>query len=209
MKNLFLAFEIKGQWPASFPKARLIPDAYRHLTLAFIGPYDNSSVMNVVPTIPRFKDTISPSGRLDNLIFLPPGIERIAVLIPQFFDMPAVMNYQKEVSGDLLRKLGLQEKRSFLPHVSIARAPFDHKEWKEISWNIPFYVSSLSLYQTVASLRYDILWKQPYTPPFDEIDHTADLAYTIRGRNLSELFSHALLCLLTLCLLRTAVLLLK
>ena len=47
----------------------------------------------------------------------------------------------------------------------------------------------------MGDLKYEPIWSYPLLKPFEEIDHTADLAFLIRGENLQQLYQNAHLAL--------------
>jgi hypothetical protein len=56
-------------------------------------------------------------------------------------------------------------------------------------------VKGLHLYKSMGNLEYQSLWEMPLLPPFEELEHTADLAFHIRGSTVQQLHTHAQLAL--------------
>ncbi len=85
--------------------------------------------------------------------------------------------------------------REFLPHVTIARDPDAFDEWKKSFEKRPLFIRSLHLCESLGSSYYRVCWKVPLLAPFDEKEHTADIAFTVRGSSFQNLHLHAQLAL--------------
>ena len=85
----------------------------------------------------------------------------------------------------------LNQDRGWINHVSIARDPFDEKGWKRDFKPLPFISHKLHVYKSVGNLNYEPKWTMELLAPFDEIPHTADLAFKIRGDKFAMLKTHA------------------
>lgn len=183
-RRLFFGFEVKAPWETPFPKGRLIPTESLHLTLAFLGDTDFKSQ---IPPPPEF---IGQCGICPKLLFLPEHNPRVVALEVDFFN-PFVLEYQKALSL-WLESLGYTlDARPFLPHVTLARAPFEVKEWKYSFAPIPFMTTSLNLYESHDNLIYKKLWTHPLVLPIEEFEHIADLAFHIRGKTVHEMYLNA------------------
>ena len=95
------------------------------------------------------------------------------------------LQYQKKLAG------WLDLKGEFLSHVTLARKPYAIQDWKESFQKLPLYVKNINLYESLGYSKYKALWTFPILAPFDEIEHTADIAFRVRG----NLFLHAQLAL--------------
>jgi len=84
-----------------------------------------------------------------------------------------------------------ERERAFLPHVTLARTPFDSKEWMKTFHEIPMMITSFNLYESMGNLTYMPRWRFPLVPPFIEIEHTADIAFHIYGISIQHLYQHA------------------
>ncbi len=195
-KRLFFGAQTLAPWPKDYPPARMIPEETRHLTLAFLGQNPFSKFKTILPSIPRPSFAIGPAGIAKELIFLPKDKSRVVALSIDWLDANAKLNrYQKELS-DWLQNQGYSlDKRPFFPHLTIARAPFDKKQWQEHFTPLPFFIKAIHLYQSLGKLQYQSLWECPLLLPFDELEHTADIAFLIRGNSVQELHQHAQLAL--------------
>lgn len=168
-----MALEIEAVWPKEFPKARLIEE--RHLTLSFLGDKEPKA-----PPLPPF--TLGPAGYGNAWIFL------AHVVAMNWMEAPKVLEgYQKEVA----EYYQIDDKRPFFPHISVAREPFSIEEWKKVACQIPFYAKAVSVKESLGFSKYKTLWSHPLIPPFEEVEHTADIAFLVRGTNFSDLALHA------------------
>jgi 2'-5' RNA ligase len=195
-KRLFFGAQAAAPWPKDYPPARMIPEETRHLTLAFLGQNSFSKFKTVLSSVPRPSFAIGPAGITKELIFLPKDRSRVAALSINWLDAEAKLNgYQKELT-DWLQNQGFSlDKRPFFPHLTIARAPFDQNQWQEHFTPLPFFIKAIHLYQSLGNLQYQSLWESPLLSPFDEFEHTADIAFLIRGCCIQELHQHAQLAL--------------
>jgi hypothetical protein len=106
------------------------------------------------------------------------------------------LGYQKQLIVWLKEKgFHPKERGEFLSHVTVARQPFEVRDWKEAFEKLPLFSSNLHLCESLGNSRYEVCWTHPAVAPFEEIEHTADLAFVIRGANFSEIFLHAELAL--------------
>lgn len=96
-----------------------------------------------------------------------------------------LLEYQKQ----LIEWLGLKDR--FLSHVTLARKPCDEHGWQNAFQPLPMYVRNINLYESLGHSEYKILWQYPMLAPFEEIEHTADIAFIVRG----NLYLHAQLAL--------------
>jgi len=82
-----------------------------------------------------------------------------------------------------------------LPHVTVCRNEFKMDEWEKSFEPFAFYVKSFNLFESLGSSEYKTLWKKEFLKPFDEIEHTADIAFNIRGEDFSGLLYNAFIAL--------------
>ena len=196
MKRLFFAAEIAAPWPQDLPKGRYIAEEFRHMTIAFLGLVDSRNLLNLMNQVPLPKWRIGPAGIFNRYTFLPEKSPRVVAACPAFAQgEEAVINYQKELSQWLFDHNFLKTIEHFLPHVSISRDPFDENGWRSFSCKIPFFIRGIALFSSLGSSRYELLWEKKSQPPFEEIEHTADIAYQICGENFSQLAIHATIAL--------------
>ncbi len=174
----------------------MIPEDTRHLTLAFLGEVSYSKLKAILPSIPRPSFEIGPAGIAKELIFLPKQRGRVVALSVDWLDPETRLNtYQQELSEWLQNHGYPLDKRPFFPHLTIARAPFDKEQWEEQFAPLPFFIKAIHLYQSLGNLEYQSLWEIPFLPPFEEFEHTADIAFLIRGDCMQQLHQHAQLAL--------------
>lgn len=163
--SLFFGMEVSSPWPDEFPPGRKLLEADRHLTLAFMGKAEVPDLQ----TFPKPPFSIGFGGIFDEPLFL----GHVVAWHIQWLEngLPA---YQKT----LVEWLGI--KNNFLAHVTLARRPFKKTAWKEAFEPLPMFVKNINLYKSLGYSKYEILWQYPLKAPFDEIEHTADLAFLIR-----------------------------
>lgn len=151
------------------------------MTLVFLG---NEEIHDFIE--PDW--TLPPLGILERWIFLPEETPRVVAGVPIFLEgEDELLAYQKKLAGHL--------KEPFTPHVSVSRGPFDRQAWEKFPCQIPFFVSGVALYKSLGYSKYEILFEKKSLAPFEEIEHTADIAYKIRGENFTQLALHATLAL--------------
>jgi hypothetical protein len=180
-KRLFFGAEIHAPWPTSWPQGRLIEERYRHSTLVFLG----STYEERLPNIPLPQFQIGPCGWFDSVIFLPEKEPHVVAWHARWQDT-ALATYQ-ETLIDWLH----HSKEPWLSHVTVSRAPFAAEKWKESFSPLPCFAGSIHLYESLGNSVYHILWSHPITPPFEEIEHTADMAFRVVGQNLQNLYVNA------------------
>jgi SHS2 domain-containing protein len=187
-KRLFFGAEVISPWPDTFPPGRMIQDW--HITLAFLGNSSYSSLMEILPQFPKPEFKIGPAGICDKILFLPKKNPRVAAYHIKWLEN-GLTSFQKI----LIEWLDIEDKREFLSHVSIARSPFDAQMWEESFVPLPIYIKGIHLYESVGNLHYESRWHFPLIPPFEEFEHTADIAFRIYGENCEQLYIHAHLAL--------------
>lgn len=190
-QNNFLGMEVLAPWPLHFPRGRILPETSRHFTLAFLGPIDvEALIIHLNSSMPKLKTPIGFVGMLNEVIFFP---HVVAYNVQVYHQEVLLKKYQHELV-EWLNTLGFPPKnqeRAWLNHVTIARSPFDEKAWKREFVPIPFLTHTLCLYQSVGNLTYEKKWSLDLLAPFEELSHTADIAFRIRGLNFPMLKSHA------------------
>ncbi|HSX11876.1 MAG TPA: hypothetical protein VLF61_00085 [Rhabdochlamydiaceae bacterium] len=196
-KRLFFGMEVATPWEEEMPKGRVIDAPYRHITLAFLG--------NVIPKKQLFDPPlpdfiIGPAGVCDRLLFLPDKEARVAAAHIQWLIKEELLVQFHKTLLDWLEDQEYQvDRRELLSHVSLARSPFDKKIWEETFKPLPTYIKAFHLYESVGNLTYPSLWQHVFILPFEELEHTADIAFCIRGATFEELYIHAMLALSFSC----------
>jgi RNA 2',3'-cyclic 3'-phosphodiesterase len=198
IKRLFFGWEIIAPWPSSLPNGKLLAEVHRHLTLAFLGEVPFQKIAALLPSFPSPSSRVGLSGYFDKCLFLPksrhPNVVAWHAICLE--DESLLLSFQHELVQWLSNNdIHLRRKESFLPHVTISRRPFLTREWKEAFTPLPFYTHTLHLYESLGHSRYQSCWQLTLKPPLEEMEHTADIAFLIRGNNWTSLCHHALTAL--------------
>lgn len=190
-RRLFFGFEIEAPWPEGFPNGRLLDEKNRHLTLAFLGNVDPTPLMQALETIPRPPFKIGPVGVFDQFLALPKDQPRVASWHMRWLSaQDEIVDFHARLRV-WLENLGFQmDQRPLLSHATIARAPFRVEEWEEAFTPLPFLITGFHLYESTGGLHYPSIWQLPLEKAFEEFEHTADIAFTIRAENLQQLYVH-------------------
>lgn len=200
-KRLFFALEVTAPWPEELPAGRRLVEGQRHMTVAFLGQCHFSTLQALLPHIPLPPFQVGLAGFFDRCLFLPERHPRVVAWHVQWLEQnEALIQYQKELVEWLQRaNFHVDAHKEFLPHVTLARAPFNPHPWKKSFKKLPLLTKRLALYESVGGLRYVPIWSHDFFAPFLEVEHTADLAFEIFGENLVQLQLHALLALSFKC----------
>ncbi len=181
--RLFLGFEVQTPWPKEFGKGRLLEEKDRHLTFLFLGERDPAEVLEALLPPP----SVFALGVFDECLFLPVRSPRVSAWHAAFLEgNEQLIRYRNE----LVIQLQVND-RDFLPHLTLARDPHELSSWKKSFQPLPFFCKALHLYESLGNSRYRILWSAPFLVPFEEISHTADVAFQIYGHSLQDLHLHA------------------
>lgn len=188
-KRLFFAFDIDAPWPSSLPNGRIIEEKERHLTLIFLGDTDYEKfqiIFNNFPT-PDFK--LGFSAQFDGCFFS----KHVAAWTIDEIDKKHPISLYYGTCINWLRVNGIQPpvNHDFTPHVTIARSPFCEKDWRDAFKPLPVVVKDLHLFESLGNSKYSSLWRYKILSPFENLDHTADIAYLVRGENLDVLYKNA------------------
>ena len=192
-KRLFFAFEVQAPWPEQLPKGRLLREQDRHLTFAFLGHTDFSSLQPMLQAIPLPPFKVGLTGKFDKIVFLPKRHPRVVawhLSLDGFDVLPAYRN----MFITWLQEQGFtpDDRQELTLHVTLCRAPFQFDAWRGAFHPLPCFLKSLHLYESIGQLHYQPVWSHPMLLPFEELDHTADIAFKIRGETVTQLFFHAL-----------------
>jgi RNA 2',3'-cyclic 3'-phosphodiesterase len=201
-QRLFFGFEVEAPWPQQFPAGRLLDKNCRHMTLAFLGQTHFLTLarhLEIFPT-PPFK--VGISGTFDKTVFLPEKRPRVAAWHVSWFDDAISLTEYCRTVISWLQNHGFHPdvRPDFLPHVTICRAPFNAHQWKKWFAPLPMVLKSIHLYESMGQLKYEPRWTYPLIAPFEELDHTADLAFNVHGQSLNQLQIHAFTALAFKCL---------
>lgn len=196
-KRLFFGMQAVAPWPEEFPEGKVLLPENRHLTLAFLGSVDWNQIRSFLDFCPLPSFSLGPSGYFDHPIFLPEASPHVAAWHVQLEEQKQeLLAFWRHLTiwtqGQGLTKN--QEKEPLL-HVTIAREPFVQKEWESAFMKRPCFFKNLNLYESLGNSTYRIVWQHPILPPFEEKEHTADIAWNIRGKTVQQIYAHAKLAL--------------
>lgn len=198
IKRLFLGMEIVAPWPQTYPDGRILLESDRHLTLVFLGDRDLPSIISLLQEFPDPGFRVGLAGLFDHPIFLPHDEPKTAGWHVCILEQKELfLNFQQRLREWLEKKgLSLSEPNGeFLAHVTIARQPFVIHEWKRAFQQLPLFLKNIQLCESLGLSHYKICWSHEILAPFEAKEHTADLAFLIRGENNEQLFIHAALAL--------------
>ncbi len=193
---MFFGAQVRSAWPEYFPEGRLIPEKTRHITLAFLGNCDATALEKALFEIPTPGPLLGCSGIQEGLVFLPKDAARVVASTVRWLRGEELLMHYRERLIAWLKTLGYTlDHASFFPHISIARRPFAKEAWTAAFSPLPFFVEAIVLYESKGNLHYEPLWTFPLLDPFEEIEHTADVAFVIRGETVRDVYLHAQLAL--------------
>ncbi len=194
-KRLFFGFKALSPLLHSFPEGRTLDPASRHLTLAFLGNVDSEPLETNLESHPPFPFQVGLTGFASHLLFLPPKSPRVVAWHIECYQQAKLLHFHEQLRFWINQQGYSLENRPLLPHVTIARKPFNKAEWKRAFSKIPLYFDTFTLYESKPELRYVPVYEKKLLLPFEEIEHTADRAFLIRGEEPKVLFYNALTAL--------------
>ncbi|MES2345201.1 MAG: hypothetical protein V4494_04620 [Chlamydiota bacterium] len=195
LRRLFFALEIEAAWPENLPSGRILDEKNRHMTIFFLGNIPFSPLKKLLKTFPKPPFSIGLAGKCDHLLFLPEATPRVVAGHVFWFKSHCLEKYLSLIADWLHNNHYGTHTKEFLPHITLARKPFHQKDWQKIALPFPVIAKSIHLYETVEHLTYQSLFSIPFELPFKEIDHTADIAFIVRGVDIGQLYLHAQLAL--------------
>ncbi len=189
-RRLFLGWEVYAPWPERFPYGRLLNEEHRHMTVAFLGQTNYPKIVAALAHIPSPPFAIGAAGYFDQCLLLPPKHPHVVAWHATWFDKnhPLPSFYSTLVEWLKKEEIPVDLRHGFTPHVTLARSPFRAKAWLQQFSPLPFFTKDFHLYESLGHSKYISLWNLPMLSPFEEIEHTADIAYQIRGRDFTQLF---------------------
>ena len=167
---MFWGFELAIDWPALPQDGRIVSSESRHATIAFLGNIDLSIIKNYAE---RYKPEVDSvlSGHIDKFVSLPNMSKpRVLCLSGRLDDESKTLKVVDQIKNDMMN-LGIKiEKRKWLFHVTVARAPFKNKNiaslameyWRKNTQGAEsranFYFKNICLYQSLPGLKYEKLY---------------------------------------------------
>jgi 2'-5' RNA ligase len=195
-KRFFFGFEIDCPWASSEePKRGLpLPSKERHVTLAFLAEQEEEEVACLVKDIPFGDFCLAPAGIFTKSLLLP---HCIAWEIEWKTGKEEVLSFEKSLYAWLMQHLKELPKRrdDSTFHTTVCRKPFCAKEWQDAFTKLPVICTFFHLFESLGHSRYLSRWHHDLTLPFVEIEHTADIAFFIRGKTLQDIYSNAQIAL--------------
>ena len=196
-RRLFFGFGVKAPWPSFDLKGRILPSEARHLTAAFLGNSCFDTIERLLPSMPLPPFKIGPLALFDECLFLPQSHPRVVAYHVKDLEKEALLLPYIQELLSFLEENGLElHTKPFCPHVTLAGSFFSKSDWEKQFIPLPLFLSSFHLYESLGHSRYQKLWGISFMSPFEEIEHTADLAFSIYGTNLKhiDLSSQMALC---------------
>lgn len=195
-KRIFVAFEIFAPWLEKEAKGRYINKDLRHVTLAFLGNVTKEKLDNIISKLPAPSFKIGAVGIFDKILFLPKLHSRVVSFnITWLIFEKEILEYRKDLLS-FFKKLDISiEDKPFLSHVTVARKPFDKKSWKKDFIKLPFIIKKIILYESLKNSNYKSLFFHDLILPFEELEHTADIAFKINGCSYYHLFINGFIAL--------------
>lgn len=188
--RLFFALKSEAPWPKSWPEGRVVEEQFRHDTLAFLKSSSLEEIEKILPSFPTPPFQIAPSGRFVSCKLLPEKDPRVVAYKVDWFETE-VSEFREKLAL-WLKEAGISiDPRPWLSHVTVCRTPFEQDPWVETFHSLPFFSSSVHLYESLGHSKYKSLWSHSFHVPFEEIEHTADLAFRIYGKDLRQLYVNA------------------
>lgn len=196
VKRLFFGVEVQAPWPSKLPQGRLLDENHRHFTLAFLGNIPYLPLNELLNQFPQPQMKLGTVGYFDSCLTLPSHHPNVVAWHAKWLnDNEQLIIFQKKLIEWLKSYHYEMDQRPWNPHVTLCRKPFNPNEWQKAFKRIPFCTKTIHLYESVGSLHYEPIWSHFIESPFEEIDHTADIAFIIKGQTLQELYCHAFIAL--------------
>lgn len=192
IKRLFFGLEVQAPWPSHLPRGRLLDESHRHLTLAFLGNIPYQPLLKLLDTFPKPPISVGSVGYFDSCLTLPPRHPHVVAWHVHWSDdNTPIIAFQKSLMEWLFLNEYPTDSREWKPHVTLCRQPFNPRDWEKAFRPLPLFTGSIHLLESIGNLKYIPIWTASIPHPFEEIEHTADLAFKIRGENLQQIYLHA------------------
>lgn len=199
LKRLFWGMEIISSWPHEWPNGRILAEPDRHLTLLFLGDNHLSTILDQVNSFPDPGFRIGLGGVFDRPVFLPHRDPNTAGWHIRMLEQEdRVLNFRNRLMS-WTKEIGISVRErsddEFLFHATMARQPFVVDEWKKAFQKRPVFLKNIQLYESLGFSNYKVVWTHEILAPFQSKEHTADLAFTVRGESFLQLYIHAALAI--------------
>ena len=195
--RFFFGFGLDTLWPEKLPFSKVIDEKNRHLTLVFLGEKTFEEIDNIKKELPFPEFETAPVAEFDKCLFLPEKKPRLVAWHVNFLEkQKQIIDFQRKLLKTLKEKgFCSNHREEFLAHVTICRDFFDKEIWEKEFQKLPVIIKNFSLYESLGSSKYRVIWQKDFLLPFVEIEHTADIAFRVRGRNIEELKLHSFIAL--------------
>ncbi|KPK33053.1 MAG: hypothetical protein AMS24_02325 [Chlamydiae bacterium SM23_39] len=195
-KRLFLAFDIFSPWIEEEPKGRYIDKNFRHLTLIFLGNVKKEKIDEIISKLPIPSFQIGAVGIFDKILFIPHFHPRVVAFNINWLILEKdILEYRKDLISFFKKLDILVDEKPFLSHVTVARKTFDKKSWKKNFIKLPLAIKKINLYESLKNSNYQSLFSYDLISPFEELEHTADIAFKINGYDYNHLFINGFIAL--------------
>ncbi len=194
-QHFFLGMEITAPWPNVWPEGHLIEEQQRHLTIAYLGHLLPEDFLSHSVSFPKPLLEIALAAHFDQPLFLPTRSPHAAAWHVLWYQPEHWASLYQRVLAWLIQSGLSVPQKDPLPHVTLARTPFQCKAWEAAFSPLPLYAGTIHLYESLGHSHSKIHWSYPLLAPFEELEHTADRAFLVRGHTWSEIYLHAQLAM--------------
>jgi len=174
---------------------RKIKSDSRHATCVFLGNIAASSLEDYIRRGLLKIPERGLTGIIDNMLFLPskkkPRVAAATGLLSNRNNATEIVESLKQQMISIGYRV---EKRPWLFHITLARAPFKVHGWSKIEPIEIFTVDSLNLYESLPNLTYRPLYTQKLSLPWEYGEEdSGGVKFNIRGMCYREIFFNTLI----------------